>query len=202
MKTNYTHLILVLDASGSMLHLQDATIEGINSLVEKQQAEPGELTTALYTFNQGVREVQKFETLNRMNYCPSGSTALLDAVCIAIHNEGKTLAAKKEADRPDKVVVVVDTDGEENASSRYKLEDLQALVEQQKAQYNWQFVFLGANIDAFAEGSKYGFALNSTMQYDPTANGVFTKYAAVMTSVASYRSGVTASVDLTNKTVK
>lgn len=71
----------------------------------------------------------------------------------------------------------------------------------QKTHYNWQFVFLGANIDAFAEGSKYGFAVNSTMQYTPTANGVFTKYAAVMCSVSNYRSGVTADVDLTNKTV-
>jgi uncharacterized protein YegL len=201
MKQNYTHLILVLDASGSMGHLQDATIEGINSLVEKQKAEPGELSTALYTFNQGVKEVRKFETLNRTNYSPSGSTALLDAVCIAIHNEGETLAAKREEDRPDKVIVVVDTDGEENASSKYKLEDLQALVKVQKNQFNWQFVFLGANIDAFKEGSTYGFASHSTMQYDPTANGVFTKYATVMCSMTAYRSGITADVDLTNKTV-
>lgn len=200
MKQNYTHLILVLDASGSMLHLQDATIEGINSLVEKQKAEPGELSTALYTFNQQVKEVQKFETLNRMNYSPMGSTALLDAVCIAIHAEGKVLTAKREEDRPDKVIVVVDTDGEENASHQFKLEDLQNLVKVQQEQYNWQFVFLGANIDAFATGSMYGFIQNSTMQYDPSANGVFVKYAAVTDSLASYRSGVTASVDLTNKT--
>lgn len=201
MKQNYTHLILVLDASGSMGHLQDATIEGINSLVEKQKAEPGELSTALYTFNQQVKEVQKFETLNRANYSPIGSTALLDAVCIAIHAEGKVLAAKREEDRPDKVIVVIDTDGEENASHQFKLEDLQNLVKVQQEQYNWQFVFLGANIDAFATGSMYGFIHNSTMQYDPSANGVFTKYATVMGSMSAYRSGVTASVDLTIKTV-
>jgi len=200
MKANYTHLILVLDASGSMGHLQDATIEGINALVEKQKAEPGELSTALYTFNQEVKEVRKFETLNRLNYSPSGSTALLDAVCIAINNEGKMLAALREECRPDKVVVVVDTDGQENASSQYKLEDLQNLVKVQQSQFNWQFVFLGANIDAFKEGANYGFVASSTMQYDPSANGVFVKYAAVTDSLASYRSGVTSSVDLTNKT--
>lgn len=200
MKENYTHLILVLDASGSMGHLQDATIEGINALVEKQKAEPGELSTALYTFNQEVREVRKFETLHRLNYSPSGSTALLDAVCIAINNEGKMLAALREECRPDKVVVVIDTDGEENASHTFKLEDLQNLVKVQQSQYNWQFVFLGANIDAFAAGSTYGVSSFSTMQYDPTANGVFVKYAAVTSSLASYRSGATASVDLTQKT--
>jgi uncharacterized protein YegL len=200
MRQNYTHLILVLDASGSMGHLQDATIEGINALVEKQKAEPGELSTALYTFNQEVKEVRKFETLNRMNYSPSGSTALLDAVCLAINNEGKMLAALREECRPDKVVVVVDTDGEENASHTFKLEDLQNLVKVQQNQFNWQFVFLGANIDAFKEGSTYGFVASSTMQYDPSANGVFVKYAAVTASLASYRLGVTSSVDLTQKT--
>lgn len=199
MKKSYTHLILVIDASGSMAHLQDATIEGINALVEKQKAEPGTLTTSLYTFNHTVKEVMAFETLNRSNYCPSGSTALLDAVCMAIKGEGKVLAARREADRPDKVIVVIDTDGEENASTQYKLEDLQAMVELQKTQFNWQFVFLGANIDAFAVGSNYGFVAYSTMQYDPTANGVFEKYATVDRSLASYRSGVTSAVDLTNK---
>jgi len=199
MKANYTHLILVLDASGSMGHLQDATIEGINSLVEKQKAEPGELSTALYTFNQTVKEVQKFETLNRVNYSPSGSTALLDAVCFAIKNEGKILAGLREECRPDKVVVVVDTDGEENASRAFALEDLQNLVKVQETQYNWQFVFLGANIDAFATSTIYGFKSDSTMQYVPTFDGVFGKFAAVTSSLSSYRSGVTASVDLTEK---
>lgn len=200
MKANYTHLILVLDASGSMGHLQDATIEGINSLVEKQKAEPGELTTALYTFNQSVNEVKKFETLNRTNYSPSGSTALLDAVSIAIQNEGAFLAAKPEQDRPDKVVVVVDTDGEENASIKFKLEDVQRFVKTQQEQYNWQFVFLGANIDAFAAGANFGVLSQSTMQYNPTANGVFVKYAAVTASLASYRSGATSCVNLTGQT--
>lgn len=200
MKTNYTHLILVLDASGSMGHLQDATIEGINSLVEKQKAEPGELSTALYTFNHEVKEVRKFELLNRMNYVPAGSTALFDAICIAIAKEGERLAAKAEDERPDKVIVVVDTDGENNASVTFKLEDVKRVVELQQTQYNWQLVFLGANIDAFSVGGSTGFVGLSTMQYDPTANGVFVKYASVTASMSSYRSGEAASVDLTNKT--
>lgn len=200
MKQDYTHLILVLDKSGSMSHLQDATIEGVNALVAAQQKQPGTLTTAVYMFNHVVSEVDHFTKLDRLNYVPAGSTALFDAICIAIAKEGERLAAKAEDERPDKVIVVVDTDGENNASVTFKLEDVKRVVELQQTQYNWQLVFLGANIDAFSVGGSTGFVGLSTMQYDPTANGVFVKYASVTASMSSYRSGEAASVDLTNKT--
>lgn len=200
MKQDYTHLILVLDKSGSMAGLQKATIEGINSLVDNQKKQPGTITTAMYTFDHAVHEVKEFETLTTQNYVPMGSTALIDAVCTAIDNEGVRLTNLNENDRPDKVVVVIDTDGEENASTQFTLEDMKKRINLQQGSYQWEFVFLGANIDAFAAGSSFGILARSTYQYQPDANSVFVKYSAVNASLTSYRSGASASVDLSKPT--
>lgn len=196
MKQNYTHLILILDESGSMGTIQNATIEGVNALVQKQKAEPGDFTTAVYTFDDATKEVSAFTALNKDNYDPSGSTALLDAFCQAVDQEGKRLAALKESERPDKVVVVVVTDGEENSSRKFKIEDVRQRVTQQETAYKWQFVFLGANIDAFATGSTYNFATNNTYQFQPTVRGVQMSYSAVSTTLSSYRSGATYAMDI------
>jgi uncharacterized protein YegL len=200
MKPNYTHLILVLDASGSMTGLTKATIEGVNSLVLNQIAQPGALSTALYTFNHKVHEVREFQLLNEQNYIPMGSTALFDAVCTAIDTEGKRLEQKAEWDRPDKVVVVIVTDGEENASETHNLDGVKQRVSLQHDTYQWEFVFLGANIDAFAAGKTYGISRSSTLQWQPDANSIHVMYASVGQSMSNYRSGVTAGVDLTNPT--
>jgi uncharacterized protein YegL len=200
MKQNYTHLIIVLDESGSMQSLTKATVEGVNALVVNQTAQPGALSTALYTFNQLVKEVTNFTVLTDANYIPRGSTALFDAVCTAIDNEGKTLAAKSEDERPDKVVVVVVTDGEENASTSFTLDHVKSRVDLQRDAYKWEFVFLGANIDAFAAGKTYGFNKQSTYQFTPDANSIHVMYASVNASLSSYRSGVTNSVDMTPPT--
>ena len=197
MKKDYTHLVLVIDKSGSMASLQDATIEGVNSLVADQKKLPGTLTTSLYTFDGVVREVSLFETLTKMNYCPSGSTALLDAVMQAINKEGERLAAKAEQDRPDKVVVVIVTDGEENASRTAKIEEVKNLVAMQQDIYKWQFVFLGANIDAFATGASLSFSPMSTRNFVASAEGLKAAYSCTSSSLGSYRSGATDAVNLT-----
>jgi hypothetical protein len=196
MKDNYTHLILILDASSSMGHLQGATIEGVNTLVAEQKALPGDFTTALYQFSSGVNEVQAFNTLTKHNYIPGGMTALLDAVGTAIQNEGKKLAALPESQRPDKVVVVVVTDGEENASKEFKIESIKQMVTTQQEVYKWQFVFLGANIDAFATGASYGVGVNNSMNYDASHGGVLRSYACVTDTLSHYRSGVLGSMDV------
>lgn len=200
MKANYTHLILVLDESGSMAGLTKATIEGVNALVNNQESQAGVLTTALYTFNTNVKEVADFKVLDATTYRPQGSTSLLDAVGTAITNEGKRLANKAEEERPDKVVVVIVTDGEENASLHFTLDQVKEQITLQKDTYKWEFVFLGANIDAFAAGSMYGISINSTMQWQPDANSITVMYASVGNSLSNYRSGLTAAVDLTTPT--
>lgn len=200
MKQNYTHMILILDESGSMDSLQDATIEGVNSLVAKQKQDPGDFTTSLYKFNNCVSNHDTFTELNKMLYCPCGSTALFDAVCTAVDKEGQMLHRKPESERPDKVIVVIVTDGQENASKEFKIEDVKSRVKTQEEQYNWQFVFLGANIDAFATGSSYGITTRSTMQWTPTASGILSAYASVSESMTLYKSGVINCVDLSNVT--
>ena len=167
---NATHLIIVLDESGSMVGLTKATIEGVNALVAWQKAEPGDFTTALYKFSTTAKEVTSFEALSHENYSPEGGTALFDALCLAITQEGQRLAGMKESNRPDKVVVLVVTDGQENSSLISKIHDVKADVARQRSVYSWEFVFLGANIDAFSTGDLYGFARNSTMQYDCTCS--------------------------------
>lgn len=196
MKRNYTHLILVLDESSSMWGLTKATIEGVNGLVTKQKSEPGDFTTAVYKFSSSVSEVTTFQELNQMNYRPNGSTALLDAMGIAISSEGRKLAELPESERPDKVVVVVVTDGEENTSQTYKIDQIKSMVTLQQNAYNWQFVFLGANIDAFATGGSYGFTAKSTMQYQPTHDSVVRCYAAVSDTLTSFRAGSLNAMDL------
>jgi uncharacterized protein YegL len=200
MKKNYTHIVLVLDESGSMLNLTNDTIGGVNGMLEEQAAQPGELTTAMYTFNHKVKEVKDFTKLSNENYRPAGSTALLDAVCTAIKNEGRRLATKCEDERPDRVVIVIVTDGEENSSTEFKLSDVKDQIELQKTTYQWEFVFLGANINAFQEGNKYGIANHSTYQFTPNANSVNIMYKSLSSSMSSYRSGVTASVNMMETT--
>lgn len=200
MKKNYTHMVLVLDASGSMSGIQAATIEGVNSLVAKQKADPGDFTTAVYLFSSAVKEVETFTELNTQNYYTIGSTALLDALGSAITNEGKRLAALQEHERPDKVVVVVVTDGEENASHTYTLLQIKNMVKEQQDTYKWQFVFLGANIDAFSAGASLNFATGSTLQYTPTGQSVRSAYAGLSESLTSYKAGATAAVDLSKTT--
>lgn len=196
MKKNYTHMILILDRSGSMFGTKAATIEGVNSLVRKQKAEPGDFTTAVYLFNTHTSEVSSFVELDEKNYSPDGGTALLDAFCQAIDREGVRLSSLKESERPDKVVVVVVTDGEENSSHQFKLEDVKKRLTEQETKYAWQFVFLGANIDAFSTGTTMNFSYNNTMQYQPTARGVQASYAAVSSTLSSYRSGAFNSMDI------
>lgn len=198
MKANYTHLILILDESGSMGVIWDSTIEGVNELIRQQRAVPGDFTTALYKFSWTVKGLERttFSELNKVNYVPTGGTALNDAICKAIDDEGKYLASLKEDNRPDKVVVVVVTDGQENSSQLHSMEDVKTRVAQQESKYNWQFVFLGANIDAFATGGSYGFAQSGTLQWNQTHQGTIRAYACVTDTLTQYRAGAMNCMDV------
>jgi hypothetical protein len=196
MKSNYTHLILVLDASGSMFPLHGSTIEGVNDLVRKQKDLPGDFTTAMYQFSSIVKEVEAFSILTKHNYIIGGSTALLDAIGTAIQQEGQKLAELPESQRPDKVVVVIVTDGEENCSQEFKIDTIKQMVTTQQDVYKWQFVFLGANIDAFATGGSFGFAQNNSMNFNASREGVLRSYACVTDTLSGYRSGIIDSMDL------
>jgi hypothetical protein len=200
MRKDYTHLIILLDKSGSMACLASDTIGGVNRLVAEQKALPGNFTSSIYQFNTGVTEVQAFTQLTKENYKPAGGTALLDAICTAIDREGVELAALPEANRPDKVVVLIVTDGQENASTKFKREDVVSRKKTQSEVYKWEFVFLGANIDAFAEASALGINAVNTYQWNNTPESIKASYCDTSKSLGAYRVGATQTVDMSNPT--
>lgn len=196
MNPEYTHLILVLDASFSMRDLAPETIRGVNDLILAQKSQPGTITTALYQFSTAVNEVANFQALTAQNYQPNGYTALLDAIGRAIVNEGHKLAEMPESERPGKVVLVIVTDGEENNSKQFSKAQIKDMIEHQQTVYSWQIVFLGANIDAFKEAGDLGISLRSAFQYDASPSGIQDLYVKTSAALTSYRCGASDLMDM------
>lgn len=178
MKHDYTHLIIVLDASGSMSSIQDDIKGSFNEFLKKQREEPGKTVFDLFQFNDEVRrpvksaDLAKFHDDLMAKYNCSGCTALNDAVCIAIDTVGHTFADMEETERPEHVLCVIITDGMENASREYTSKDVKDRIEHQKTAYKWDFQFLAANQDAFATGESIGLDKSSCMNFVADAAGV------------------------------
>ena len=160
MKKDLTEIVFILDRSGSMAGLEDDTIGGFNAMIEKQKKEAGEVlvSTVLFDHEQDVIhdrvDIRKMEPLSRNTYYVRGCTALLDAVGSAIHHIGNVHKYAREEDRPEKTLFVITTDGMENASRKYSYDRLKAMIARQKEKYGWEFLFLGANIDAAQEAAR------------------------------------------------
>lgn len=168
MKKDYAHLGVILDRSGSMDNAWDETVKGVENYVEENK-KFGEATFSLYAFDNVVEVPHNFVNLKDVknpvgNIKPRGYTALWDAVCKFIDETGEKLASMKEADRPDQVIVLILTDGQENASKEYDLAKAQKKIKEQREKYNWDFVFLGADfsVDNYAAqtGTQKSFARN------------------------------------------
>jgi uncharacterized protein YegL len=190
MKDNYSHISIVLDRSGSMGSVQDATIEGLNGFIKQQQSlKDVEATVTLvqfddkYEVNYDFRPLKDVVPLNKATYQPRGSTALLDAIAKTIDATGKALAALPESLRPSKVIFVIQTDGYENASREFTRNQVFDLISHQRDKYLWEFLFLGAGQDAIATAALYGIASKSSLSY--TANNT----SKVFASAADYTSG-------------
>ena len=188
---HFTDIIAIIDRSGSMAAIQSATEEGFNGFLREQQSTPGECALSLYQFDdeygvdyedRPIREVPPFAL------DPRGCTALLDALGRTITTRGAHYAGLPEDQRPEKVVVVVVTDGHENASKEYTLPTIKELVSCQKDVYNWQFVFLGANMDAVDEAQRMGFSAIHAMTYGADEEGVRCSYGALSKLVSGYKS--------------
>ena len=193
MKKNLTELVFILDRSGSMSGLEDDTIGGFNAMIEKQKQEPGEAIVSTVLFDND-REVihdrvnlQSIRPLTRKEYYVRGCTALLDAVGAAIHHIGNVHKYARDEDRPEKTLFVITTDGMENASREYSYHRLKAMIERQKEKYGWEFLFLGANIDAAREAARFGIDADHSANYHADSAGTAVIYQAVSEAVCSVR---------------
>lgn len=171
---NYTALLLVIDRSGSMQSIKTDMEGGLKTLLDEQIDQPGLLTVDLYTFDTEVTRVCSIADPKTVPLIiePRGSTALFDAIGIAVTEFGRTLEAMPEHARPDTVQVIVVTDGFENASVEFKPSVIKELVTKQKEEFQWDFVFLGANQDAVLSGADLGFDAGSSLSFMPGAAGV------------------------------
>jgi hypothetical protein len=199
MNNNLTAIAVILDSSGSMLSLMQDTLGGFNKFLADQKEVSGEAIFTLCTFSDTPRIVYdcvpltSMENLTDKTYSPGGNTALLDAVGTTIESMKAKIAGMQEAVRPSRVVILIQTDGAENASSRYSKDAIQKLVKEQEA-LGWTFIFLGANLDAFHQGSSFGMGAQNSINYKSTTRGTAHLYDSVSSSLGSYRSKVVCDV--------
>ena len=193
MKKNLAELVFILDRSGSMAGLEEDTIGGFNAMIEKQKAGEGEaiLSTILFdNYTEVIHDrvdVREITPLTRKEYYVRGCTALLDAVGGAIHHIGNVHKYAREEDRPEKTLFVITTDGMENASRRYSYEAVKAMITRQKEKYGWEFLFLGANIDAAKEAARFGIGADRAANYHADSVGTAVIYEAVNETVCNFR---------------
>jgi len=193
MKKNLTELVFILDRSGSMAGLEDDTIGGFNSMLAKQKGEEGEAVVSTVLFDNECEvihdrvDIQRIGPMTRKEYYVRGCTALLDAVGGAIHHIGNVHKYAREEDRPEKTLFVITTDGMENASRKYTYDQLKAMIQRQKEQYGWEFIFLGANIDAAREAARFGICEDRAVNYHADSKGTAVIYEAVSEAVCRVR---------------
>ncbi len=192
---NATECIIILDESGSMEVIQDDVIGGFNRFIEDQKKIEGELAVTLTTFGGNVRtpkfrvNIAEITNLDEETYVPSGFTPLYDAICGTIDRVGKTLAEFNESERPDKVMVCILTDGEENDSKRFTLRDAQDRIDEQSNKYDWKFIYLGVGPDSFQAGDRLGIHANHQYMYANRAcamrldSGAFSKVNSLFSNL-------------------
>ena len=178
MKKDYTHICIVLDASGSMSSIESDIKGSFNTFLDKQREEPGKTVFDLFQFSDEVERLVKsadlalFKDDLMAKYTCSGCTALNDAVCTAIDTMGREFAEMPESERPENVLCVIITDGEENASKEFSTADVKKRIEHQQDVYKWEFLFLAANQDAFEAGSALGIQENFCKGFVADSRGV------------------------------
>lgn len=193
MRENLTELVFVIDESGSMSGLESDTIGGFNSLIDKQKKEDGEAYVSTVMFNTGNRvihdrtNIQKIEPMTDTDYRPGGGTALLDAVGDAIHHIGNVHRYAREEDRPGKTLFIITTDGMENSSRRYTYKEIKHKIDRQKEKYGWEFLFLGANIDAIDVAGRMGIRRDNAVNYECDEVGTSLNYDVLERAVGRAR---------------
>ena len=188
-----TEIVFILDRSGSMEGLEKDTIGGFNAMIEKQKGEEGEAVVSTVLFDHLSEvihdrvDLQKIRPMTRKEYFVRGCTALLDAVGGAIHHIGNVHKYAREEDRPEKTLFVITTDGMENASRKYSYQKLKSMIQRQKELYGWEFLFLGANIDAAQEASRFGIDPEYAANYHADREGTGVIYESVSDAICYVR---------------
>lgn len=195
MNQNLTEIVFILDRSGSMSGLEKDTVGGFNSLIEKQKKEPGEALVSAVLFDH-LQEVlydrvplDRVEPMTEQQYFVRGCTALVDAIGGAIHHIGNVHKYAREEDRPGKTLFVITTDGMENASTRYSSDEVKKMVKRQTEKYGWEFLFLGANIDAVETAKHFGISEDRAVNYHSDGAGTALNYQVVSEAVREVRAG-------------
>lgn len=188
-----TELVFILDRSGSMAGLEKDTIGGFNSMLEKQRKEPGEAVVSTVLFDTETEvihdrvSITNVPRLTDKEYYVRGCTALLDAVGGAINHIGNVHKYARKEDVPERTLFIITTDGMENASRRYNYEKVRQMIERQKEKYGWEFIFLGANIDAAAEAGKFGIDESMAANYNCDSVGTALNFEVISEAITSVR---------------
>lgn len=193
MNNNLTEIVFILDRSGSMAGLEDDTIGGFNAMVEKQKKEQGEALLSAVLFSDGNQviydrvDIQKVEPMTDQQYRVGGCTALLDAIGGAVHHIANVHKYAREEDRPAKTIFVITTDGMENASRAYTYDEVQRMVKHEQEKYGWEFLFLGANMDAISAARSFGIRADRAVRYRRDSVGTRLNYEVVGETIFRYR---------------
>lgn len=193
MKKGLTELVMILDRSGSMHGLERDTVGGFNAMIEEQKKKEGEVLVSTVLFNDESKvvhdreDIQKIKPMTEKVYQVGGSTALIDAMGDAIHHIGNVHKYIREEDRPEHTVFVITTDGMENSSHKYSSDQVKKVVEQKKKKDGWEFLFIGANIDAVETAKSVGISEKYAANYVSDAEGTELNYRAMNKAVSCMR---------------
>lgn len=193
MKKNLTEIAFILDRSGSMSGLEADTIGGFNAMIEKQKKAEGEALISTVLFDNVSQvlhdrvDIRRIAPMTDKDYTARGCTALLDAIGGAIHHIGNVHKYARAEDVPEHTLFVITTDGMENASREYSYERVRRMIEHEKEKYGWEFIFLGANIDAAREAARFGITEDRAVNYHADSVGTAVIYEAVSEAVCNVR---------------
>lgn len=194
MKKDLTELVFILDRSGSMEGLESDTIGGYNAMLKEQKENEGDAVITTVLFDDEIEllhdrmDIKGIRPITEKEYFVRGTTALLDAMGIAMQKIINVQRNTTDELKAEKVLFIITTDGQENASREYGYGQIKAMIEKQKRDYNWEFIFLGANIDAAKEAAKFGIAEDRVAQFHNDAAGIEMNYASVSEAITELRS--------------
>ncbi|WP_303869819.1 vWA domain-containing protein [Acetobacterium wieringae] len=192
-KTRKTELVFILDKSGSMSGLESDTIGGYNAMLKKQQQAPGEARVTTVLFDDGYEvlhdriDIRGVAPITENDYYVGGCTALLDAIGKTIHKIANAQRYTQPEHRSEQIIFVITTDGLENASQEYSYEKIKCLIELEKTEYQWEFIFLGANIDAIETAARFGISADRAANYHADGQGTQLNYRVVSEVVSEIR---------------